>query len=438
GFLLVGLLFALPLESISQTYTQWQGTTTNWWTGTNWDNGVPNSTKNTRINKTNDDPYVPVPSSDTARTSDLEILSNGILRFASGGILVVQGALLKIQPNGKIFLGDGTIISRSNLQFFSNGSFYADSGTLEFSGVTWENKAGSTFDAGSSTVIFNGTGSQTLIINDTSSFSFNNLIITTSGTITINGSLTVTGDCSLATGSSINVASGGSFTVEGEFQGDPNSVGGAGNTSLPVQLTSFTVSSNRLDASLHWTTATELSNYGFEIERRRISQIPTDTHRFGSENDAVGSATSWSQIAFVQGSGTSSSPKEYFFVDKLTTPGRYAYRLRQVDFDGTFAYSFAAEAEVGIAPNELILGSNYPNPFNPTTNIEFTLPEPGRAVLQVFNMIGQHVATLFDGPADGGRIYQVAFSASSLPTGLYFYRLEYGNQSVVKRMMLVK
>ncbi|MEX1138112.1 MAG: T9SS type A sorting domain-containing protein [Bacteroidota bacterium] len=101
-------------------------------------------------------------------------------------------------------------------------------------------------------------------------------------------------------------------------------------------------------------------------------------------------------------------------------------------------HPFAAEAEVGIAPNELILGSNYPNPFNPTTNIEFTLPEPGRAVLQVFNMIGQHVATLFDGPADGGRIYQVTFSASSPPTGLYFYRLKYGNQSVVKRMMLVK
>ena len=143
-------------------------------------------------------------------------------------------------------------------------------------------------------------------------------------------------------------------------------------------------------------------------------------------------------IGFVQGSGTSSSPKEYTFADRNIAPGRYAYRLKQIDFDGTFAYYSASEIEIGLAPKELMLGSNYPNPFNPTTKIEFTIPEPGKATLHVFNMIGQQVATLFDGPADGGRIYQVTFSASALPSGLYFYRLEYGHERRVKRMMLVK
>lgn len=181
--------------------------------------------------------------------------------------------------------------------------------------------------------------------------------------------------------------------------------------------------------TLRWSTATELNNYGFEFERRLIRAHDSQFTIYESQ---------WRNVGFVQGSGTTSSPREYSFTDKLTAPGRYAYRLRQVDFDGTFAYSHAAEVEAGLAPKELVLGSNYPNPFNPTTNIEFTLPEPGKAVLRVFNMIGQQVATLFDGPADGGRIYQVTFSASSLPSGLYFYRLEYGNQSTVKRMMLVK
>ncbi len=170
-----------------------------------------------------------------------------------------------------------------------------------------------------------------------------------------------------------------------------------------------------------------MNNYGFEIERREIAR-----------NDGVNSTSAWSLVGFVTGAGTSSSPKAYAFADRGIPPGRYAYRLKQIDFDGAFAYYSASEIEIGLAPKELMLGANYPNPFNPTTNIEFTIPEPGKATLLVFNMIGQHVATLFDGPAEGGRIYQVNFSGSTLPSGLYFYKLEYGNQSAVKRMLLVK
>src|SRR3990172_7745402 len=143
-------------------------------------------------------------------------------------------------------------------------------------------------------------------------------------------------------------------------------------------------------------------------------------------------------MGFVQGSGTSTSPKEYSYVDGNLPAGRYAYRVKQIDFGGAATYYDAAEVEVGLAPKELSLGPNYPNPFNPTTTIEFTLPEAGKASLKVFNVIGQQVATLFDQNAEAGRLYRATFSASSLHSGLYFYRLEFANRSIVKRTTLVK
>jgi len=430
-----------PNVSSSQQ-TQWNGLSQFWRADSNWSSGIPTATLSVIISKSNpttpSDTYVPVPAGgDTAQTKDLTIQSGGVLRFDSAGVLIVNG-IDKSQNDGQVFLGEGKIIFKNNIKFLNGGEFDAGSGTIEFSGGSWTNKASSYFDAGTSTVVFNGTGSQTLTINDTSNFSFYNLQIYSGGTVSINGDLIVNGDCYLAPGTSVNVGSGSTLTINGTFDGEPGQISGEGSTSLPVQLSSFTASANRLGANLHWATETEVNNYGFEIERRKISQIFTDSRGFESQNDGVGSASAWSRIGFVQGSGTSSSPKEYSFADKLTTPGRYAYRLKQIDFDGTFAYYSASEIEIGLAPKELMLGSNYPNPFNPTTNIEFTIPESGRATLRVFNMIGQQVATLFDGAADGGRIYQVTFSASVLPSGLYFYRLEYGNQISVKKMTLVK
>ncbi|MBI4427747.1 MAG: hypothetical protein HY562_01360, partial [Ignavibacteriales bacterium] len=89
---------------------------------------------------------------------------------------------------------------------------------------------------------------------------------------------------------------------------------------LPVQFTSFYALAKRVTAELRWSTATEVSNYGFEIERRSIS---------------VGD---WSKIGFVAGAGTSTSPRDYSYVDGNLSPGRYAYRIKHIDNDGTFQY----------------------------------------------------------------------------------------------------
>lgn len=194
----------------------------------------------------------------------------------------------------------------------------------------------------------------------------------------------------------------------------------AGETSsLPVELTSFSVKASQRSAELKWSTATELNNHGFEIERR--------------------SNGNWSKAGFVSGSGNSSSAKMYSYVDANLTAGRYEYRLKQIDNDGSFKYVGSVEsAEVGAAAKVFGLSDNYPNPFNPATSIEFTVAKDGIAVLKVYNLIGQEVAALFSGAAQAGKINRVEFNAKDLPSGIYFSKLQVGNQQIVKKMMLMK
>ncbi|WP_337866044.1 hypothetical protein [Ignavibacterium sp.] len=128
---------------------------------------------------------------------------------------------------------------------------------------------------------------------------------------------------------------------------------------IPVELTSFTAKSMDNNVHLNWTTATELNNKGFEIQR---SVIPN-----GARN------LSWEAAGFVSGKGTTTEPQNYSFVDKNLTSDKYAYRLKQIDFDGSFEYSDIVEVEIN-KPEEFILEQNYPNPFNPATKIKFKIP----------------------------------------------------------------
>lgn len=197
---------------------------------------------------------------------------------------------------------------------------------------------------------------------------------------------------------------------------------------LPVQLTNFAAVASRSGVDLTWSTATEVNNYGFEIERRVVQ---------GSRFQVQGNET-WTVVGFVRGAGTSTARQEYSYSDFGLDPGRYAYRIKQIDFAGTYTYYSAAEVEVVGMPKELALEPNYPNPFNPSTNISFTVPQDGPAVLKVFNMLGQEVATLFNEEAVAGRLYKATFDASSLPTGVYVSRLEFGGQAVMRKMLFVK
>jgi hypothetical protein len=88
-------------------------------------------------------------------------------------------------------------------------------------------------------------------------------------------------------------------------------------------------------------------------------------------------------------------------------------------------------------PEGFKLGQNYPNPFNPSTNFKYTIPEKARVTIKVFNLLGQEVATLLDRDQAAGN-YVVKFEANSLPTGIYFYRLEAGKVSETRKMVLLK
>ncbi|MFA6470216.1 MAG: LamG-like jellyroll fold domain-containing protein [Bacteroidota bacterium] len=200
---------------------------------------------------------------------------------------------------------------------------------------------------------------------------------------------------------------------------------------LPVELVSFTASSQRLNAELKWKTATELNNHGYEIERTIVSVQK-------SQGKDAAPTKSWSKVGFLEGSGTSNAPKEYTFTDKVQKAGKYSYRLKQIDRDGKFSYSQAVEVNVGAVPLVFALEQNYPNPFNPSTTIGFTLQESGKTTLKIYDAIGREVVTLVDEVLEAGAYHQQIFDASRFASGVYFARLVSGSKVQVKKLMLMK
>lgn len=200
------------------------------------------------------------------------------------------------------------------------------------------------------------------------------------------------------------------------------SMGVTSNGVLPVRLISFEIINYFNEIKLRWITATEIQNYGWEIER--IKGLPSQKN------------SHWEKIGFVAGSGNSNSPKEYFFLDKDRLYGEYSYRLKQIDIDGSFSYSDPVSIKVGEKPLTLDL-KNYPNPFNPETTIEFELPTSTFVNLSVYNSIGQKIATVVNDYYEEG-IYKKIFDGSIYPSGIYFCILKTNERSVIRKIMLVK
>lgn len=196
---------------------------------------------------------------------------------------------------------------------------------------------------------------------------------------------------------------------------------------LPVSLTSFTALTMKNFVELKWTTATEIQNYGWEIERSNTPHNPPLVR---------GEIGGWVKIGFVKGAGNSNSPKEYSFIDKTALYGQYSYRLKQIDLDGNFEYSDAVTVTVSSKPQVYDV-KNFPNPFNPTTNIRFELPQASRVNLSVYNILGEKVVTLVDEFMEEG-IYQETFGGSNLPSGVYFSVLQTDGVRVLKKTLLMK
>ena len=193
------------------------------------------------------------------------------------------------------------------------------------------------------------------------------------------------------------------------------------NPPVPVELSSFTAQLISNGVKLKWITSSELNNNGFIIERRL----------FGSE---------FIEIGFVKGNGTSTEKNEYSFVDGNSLSGKYSYRLKQVDYNGSSKYSQIVNVEL-IDKLEFSLSQNYPNPFNPSTKISWQSQVGSHQTIKVFDVLGNEVATLVDEYKPAGN-YEVEFNpASSIKhpaSGIYFYQLKAGNFGETKKMILIK
>jgi photosystem II stability/assembly factor-like uncharacterized protein len=196
-------------------------------------------------------------------------------------------------------------------------------------------------------------------------------------------------------------------------------------TIIPVELTAFSAYASEGDVKIVWTTATETNNKGFEIERN--------------------TGEKWMNTGFVAGKGTTTEQQNYMFTDKVENgfAGKILYRLKQIDYNGTYSYSAVIEIEANFRPAEYSLSQNYPNPFNPATSIKYALPFKSNVKLIIYNLAGEKMTELLSGIQEAG-YYEVRWNAKNVSSGIYFYSIQAwdvdgSNQySQTRKMILIK
>ena len=174
---------------------------------------------------------------------------------------------------------------------------------------------------------------------------------------------------------------------------------------------------------MDWATATETNNQQFEILRRTI-----DEERISG----------WTLVGYREGKGTTTEPQHYSYVDNISgiNANAFEYRLKQVDFDGSYSFSEVIRVD-NIAPAEFSLEQNYPNPFNPSTEIKFSIPQTTNVTLRVFDIMGREVVTLIDEQMEAGK-HSLVFNAANLSSGVYYYTIITENFIQTKKMLLLK
>jgi photosystem II stability/assembly factor-like uncharacterized protein len=189
---------------------------------------------------------------------------------------------------------------------------------------------------------------------------------------------------------------------------------------LPVEITLFSGSLTNQIVTLNWTTASETNNSGFEIQRK-----------FKNNN--------WTTIGFVKGNGTTTNQIDYTFSENLSDfslSGVVAYRLKQIDYNGTFSYSNIVE--IDLPEIDFVLFQNYPNPFNPNTKIKFSIPTKSKVKFQITDMLGNVIITLINNQEMNPGNYVYDFDGSDLASGIYFYSLKTSEFYQTKKMILLK
>jgi Secretion system C-terminal sorting domain len=193
---------------------------------------------------------------------------------------------------------------------------------------------------------------------------------------------------------------------------------------LPVQLSSFIAAVNGSSVLLMWRTETEISNYGFEIERASLI----------SKSEIRNS--NFQKIGFVDGHGNSNSPKDYSFTDTPQEGTSFQYRLKQIDTDGQYHYSDIVSVDIA-APAHFELKQNFPNPFNPATHITYNLPRDGFVTVKIYDIVGSEIETLVNEEKRAGS-YLVTFEGKNLSSGVYICTMS-GNGFIKSiKMLMIK
>lgn len=196
---------------------------------------------------------------------------------------------------------------------------------------------------------------------------------------------------------------------------------------VPVELASFEGFSEKGRVRLIWHTISESNNFGFEIQRKHQREF-----------DYV-------QIGFVKGHGTTNRSNSYEFIDGNADLGLSYYRLKQIDTDGRFEFSEPIQVSL-TPPTSFELAQNYPNPFNLSTTIEYRIPAnatpSAKTFIAVYNVKGQLIQTLFDGPKEPG--FHLASwdgrdgQGKIVPSGIYLYRMQTEEFSRTRKMTVLK
>jgi hypothetical protein len=191
------------------------------------------------------------------------------------------------------------------------------------------------------------------------------------------------------------------------------------NITVPVEIVSFTVTTNLNNVIINWMTATEINNHGFEVQRSMDGAI-------------------FNTIAFIKGNGTTTISNRYSYTDANLYNGKHFYRLKQIDFDGNSTFSNIIEVDVENIVTGFDLSQNFPNPFNPSTSFKFSFDSNEFATLKIYNSLGEEVASLFNKIPEIGTVYSTNFDASKLSSGVYIYKLQQGNRIISKKMTFIK
>jgi photosystem II stability/assembly factor-like uncharacterized protein len=186
---------------------------------------------------------------------------------------------------------------------------------------------------------------------------------------------------------------------------------------VPVELTSFTASVSGNSVLLSWSTATEVNNSGFEIERSSDQKY-------------------WHTLGFINGNGTTAEKQEYYFTDINSLTGTTYYRLKQIDYNGQFEYSAVVAVQSDLI-HSFNLEQNYPNPFNPTTSISYQLPYDGLVTVKIYDILGNELQTLVNEYQETGR-YNTSFDAGKLASGIYICKIKAGQYTASIKMTLMK